>query len=333
MAQNQSYRNNRSNTTMGSALGGIRGNIQTKRYQGNQTYRSPYPRVDNLIDDGIDHINVYEGSKTDLGKALAHGSRIGFNHKIFGAFGNMEAFWHYIQSNERDDRIRQMKGQTLKRFAGQMTRGKVTNFRAIIADSNYQKVIQCKEIVEELKASELPFDCYYINQTGLRQRHQYSIWLIQAFEEIRKAIKEDRKPNFDNLLDREGSDIYEFVIPEYLRRKLKEQEEKASSSEPTPEASENDEVKRPVASLFSAKPDQQPEVVDTTVTSDTPTEETVVATDAPQEHTWGSIESVKFNADGTEMTTTVVDQNVPETSNLTSSEVDPTNLPAYAIES
>ena len=48
--------------------------------------------------DGVDHINIWERAETELGCILSHSSRLPFVHSIFGRFGNMEAFWHYIQS-------------------------------------------------------------------------------------------------------------------------------------------------------------------------------------------------------------------------------------------
>lgn len=272
--QNQNYRRNQNNQRgpMSEKLGNLRGSIQTRP---RQSYRAPYPSADTWIEDGLDHINIYERSKLDLGKALAHGNKLGFNHSIFGSFGNIEAFWHYIQSNERDDRIRQMKGETLKDFARQLTRSKVTNFRAIIIDANYQRIKQYKELVNAMIESELPFDCYYYNQSDIRQRHQYSIWLIQGFEEIRKALKENREPDLTRFLDVEDSEIYQFVVPAYLRNKLKKKEEEQSASSDKPS---DDESARPLASLFAAKPstvDEQPvaqEVVEQPAAEETKTE-------------------------------------------------------------
>lgn len=254
--QNQNYRRNQNNQrgAMSEKLGNLRGSIHTRP---RQSYRAPYPSADAWIEDGLDHINVYERSNVDLGKALAHGNKLGFNHSIFGSFGNIEAFWHYIQSNERDDRIRQMKGETLKDFAKQLTRSKVTNFRAIIIDANYQRIKQYKELLNAMIESTLPFDCYYYNQSDIRQRHQYSIWLIQGFEEIRKALKENREPDLSRFLDVEGSEIYQFVVPAYLRNKLKKKEEEQIAAEKT----SDEDVARPVASLLAAKlptADEQP---------------------------------------------------------------------------
>lgn len=179
-----------------------------------EDFRQPAPSPMKWIGDGEDHINIWEHGETELGCILSPNYDLGLNHSIFGRFANMEAFWHYIQSEERDDRIRSMNGQTLKKFSKMLTNTRVTNFRAIIMDSHYQRIKAYKVLVKSMKESTLPFDCYYINdKSGIRMRPVYFKWFLRGMEEIRNALKEDREPNFSFLLDRPGTDIYEFVVP------------------------------------------------------------------------------------------------------------------------
>jgi hypothetical protein len=164
--------------------------------------------------DGEDHINVWEHASSPLGKLLAHSSPHSFKHRYFGKFNSMESFWHYIQSEERDDRIRVMHGPTLRAFIKRIKMTKITNFRAIIMDSNWQRIRQHRDWMDRIAASSLPFDCYYISKdTQIRTRPTFFKWLIMGFEEIRTAIKDGREPCFDFLLDHTGSSIYQFVLP------------------------------------------------------------------------------------------------------------------------
>lgn len=164
--------------------------------------------------DGIDHINIWEQAETEIGKFLVHSSPYSIKHRYFGRFKTMEAFWHYIQSNERDDRIRNMSGPVLKKFSKQLTPARVVNFRAIVMDSNWQRIKQHPEQAEMVKESTLPFDCYFINnQSGIRTRPTFYKWLVMGFEEIRDALKEKREANFDFLLDVVKSTTYEFILP------------------------------------------------------------------------------------------------------------------------
>lgn len=175
--------------------------------------KDPSPSPMEWIGDGVDHINILRDGNTSLGDFLAHGTRFPFTHNIFGKFSNMESFWYYLQSTERDDRIRVLSGKPLMVFKGKLTFHRVTNFRAIIMDSNWQKIKQYKDVAIVMRDSVLPFDCYRIDSVrGLRIRPVYFKWLVVGFEEIRKALKEDREPNFDFLLDEEGSGIYDFCI-------------------------------------------------------------------------------------------------------------------------
>jgi hypothetical protein len=204
-------------------------NVRTTK-SGRQNNRNPMISPEMLGNDGDDHINIWDEGKTDLGKVLAHSTSIAFSHSIFGRFNSMEAFWHYIRSEERDDRIRVINSKALKKFVSKLTNVRVPNFRAIIMDSNWQKVNQYPAIVNAIKESTLPFDCYYVYQRtgGVRIRPVWAHWVIPGFEEIRRALKEDREPNFDNLKDTKNIGIYDAVLP---KRDVVAQEETSESEE------------------------------------------------------------------------------------------------------
>src|SRR5574343_285348 len=191
---------------MSEKLRDLRSDIHTRR-----SFFQPMSSPMNWVGDGIDHINIYSFGETDLGQALSHDSPVSFRHNRFGFFSSMEVFWHYIQSEERDDRIRSMSRPSFKKFKSKLTYTMVTNFRAIIMDSNYQRIAQNPKIVEAIKESVLPFDCYHNSNEHIRQRPKYFAWLLYGFEEIRKALKENREPDFKPLLDNPDSEIYQFV--------------------------------------------------------------------------------------------------------------------------
>lgn len=175
--------------------------------------KDPSPSPMEWIEDGVDHINILRNGKTSIGDFLAHGAKFPFTHNVFGKFSNMESFWYYIQSTERDDRIRVLTGKHLTSFKNKLTTQRVKNFRAIIMDSNWQKIKQYKEAVASMRDSELPFDCYGIDSNhGIRIRPIYFKWLLSGFEEIRRALKENREPDFTFLIDEKDSGIYDFCI-------------------------------------------------------------------------------------------------------------------------
>lgn len=162
------------------------------------------PAVDRIGIDGVDHINIWEKASTQLGIALSHMADLPFTHETYGKFRSVEGFWHYIRSVTRDDRTRMMAGYKAKKFGDSLESKRVEDFKAIIMDANWQKIRQYEPLVEELKKSTLPFDVYYLfnNDVDVRIRPASAFWLIEGFNEIRKCLKENTKPNFNFLRDR-----------------------------------------------------------------------------------------------------------------------------------
>lgn len=177
--------------------------------------KDPFGTLKNPMEigqDNVDHINMFAHGDSTLGRYLSMSSNVELRHSIFKTFSCVDSFRYWISSVERDDSIRTMKGKRLFAFARTQTQARVTNFRAIVLDANYQRIMQNKPLVEALIDSTLPLDCYRVDRdTGLRIRPPFAKWFIWGMEEIRKALKADREPNFDILLDRKGTKIYEFV--------------------------------------------------------------------------------------------------------------------------
>jgi hypothetical protein len=187
-----------------------------------KTFMEPYQDVMMLINDGEDHINIWAGATTELGKILDHNGPLPLNHSYFNNFDSMTAFWYYIRSKERDDRIRAMRPTAAYRFGKSLTLTRVSNFKAIIGDSNWQRIKANKSLTEMIKKSTLPFDCYFVlRDTGMRRRPSFFGWLLWSFEEIRSAIKEGREPDFSSLLDVTDSGIYDFVLPKHVLETIK----------------------------------------------------------------------------------------------------------------
>lgn len=171
------------------------------------------PSPMSLKTDGEDHINIWDRSKIDLGKSLSHYSNIGFRHSIFDHFSTMEGFWYWLSCTEHDDRLRSRVGTPLRELSSHMTKMTVPNFQCIIMAANWEKINQHEKLARLVKESELPFDCYYVQRKNpqLRIRPPYAHWLIPGFEEIRKALKENREPNFEFLREKgkPGDDFHE----------------------------------------------------------------------------------------------------------------------------
>lgn len=209
---------------MYDSLAGLRNRVRPTevRKQQYNGIKDPSPSPLEWKGDGEDHINIWIEGQTTLGQYLALDSDLPFTHKYFGRFQSVECFWFYIQSQERDDRLRSMRGQTLKTFSRKLTRHRVTNFQAIIADTMYQRVMAYKKLQDAIRESTLPFDYYYVERSGeihLPVRPNFFKWIVAAVNEIRKALQGNREPNFSFLMDIKNVNIYKFVLPESVFRK------------------------------------------------------------------------------------------------------------------
>lgn len=189
--------------TLGEKLGQIKGLMKDKSFKTED--KSTLPPVEQIGVDGVNHINIWERASTDLGVALSHMADLPFTHETYGKFRSIEGFWHYIRSISRDDRTRMMAGYKAKKFGDTLESQRVDDFKAIIMDANWQKVKQYPPIIEEIKNSTLPFDYYYIfnNEENVRIRPASAYWLLEGFNVIRQAIKEDSIPDFSFLKDRQ----------------------------------------------------------------------------------------------------------------------------------
>lgn len=190
-------------------------NTKGKKFKEHNSIFAPYPiNPNNLGKDGEDHINISPYAKTELGKVLSNEIAVDVRHKIFGKFTSVTGFWYYIKSKERDDRCRKLVGKSLKDFSKGLTLSEVKNFRAIILDTVWMKVNQYPAVIEELKNSTLPFDCYFEDRnTHLRQRPNYFAWFLEGMSEIRSALQENRQPSLSKFLDDPSTGIYDFVSP------------------------------------------------------------------------------------------------------------------------
>lgn len=152
--------------------------------------------------DGVHHINIWENADTELGVGLSHMTDAPFEHPEFGPFASVEGFWQWLRDASHDDRHRTTHGRAARNGSRDKEICFVDNFRYKIMMANWYKVQTYDYFKDELKKSELPFEMYYVfkEENGIKVRPSPAYWLIAGFEEIRRAVKEDREPNFDYLL-------------------------------------------------------------------------------------------------------------------------------------
>lgn len=198
------------------------------------------PALNNIGEDGRDHINVWEHGVTNLGKALNHLADMPFVHSTYGKFKSMEGFWYYITSVKIDDNLRRLSGYKARKYGESLESKRIENFRKIIADANWQKIKSYPGLMAELKELDLALDSYFIipkkNKTDedIRSRPASASWIVPGIHEIRLALQQNREPNFDFLNDNPKSnnskisfksnlrDIYSAPVPAKQKKVLKD---------------------------------------------------------------------------------------------------------------
>lgn len=163
--------------------------------------------------DGVDHINISTSGRTAIGQFLAHNSDNAVVSPIFGRFPSVRALWMWLLSADRDDRYRN-RGHNAGRNQN-AGRRQVPNFRAIILDTDWNKLKQYPAAAEALKKSTAPLDTYfYDTETKIRMPRRPSTfyWLVEGWEELRRALREGVEPDLSPWLDVPGSGVYDFAF-------------------------------------------------------------------------------------------------------------------------
>lgn len=190
-------------------------------------YRSP----EDWVEDGVDHINIDSNAATDLGRMLSGNYNARWSHELFENFLCLDGFWNYIRSVERDDKLRGMFGQRLKEHSRELTNRPLRHFRAVLIDSQYQRILCLSKLHRLMMENELPFDSYYVNHNGLKKRSNNHDWMIEGHTAIQTAIHRGVEPDLSFLCDGQTSDIYESVRPKIPPHMLERQQQQQRQRE------------------------------------------------------------------------------------------------------
>lgn len=146
-----------------------------------------------LTKDGIDHINIYSKGETELGRLLSNFAHTPFVCKD-GRFASLEGYWYWLSvspNNPRRDELRRLWGFQAKKL-GRDLRGRDWNedeeFRLSICEAIVCKVEQNRLIEDLLKASQLPFEHYYI-MDGNVVPVKGADWLINFIANYRMKLQ------------------------------------------------------------------------------------------------------------------------------------------------
>lgn len=176
-------------------------NVKSQALRKHPTSHSPAPpkrkKKETKVnpDDGVTHINIWIHAQTHLGRMLSHFYKMRFTHPVLGPFNSMEGLWHYVKTEEKDDTLRKLYGPHAKDYGHQLTQQYIENFRAIIIAANFYKIERNENLKMMMVESTLPFRYYYYHgpQDVFVEPPEYK-WLVEGFEEIRRMLRENRRP-------------------------------------------------------------------------------------------------------------------------------------------
>jgi hypothetical protein len=145
----------------------------------------------NVLNDGIDHINVYSQGKTFLDAFLSNWYRYPIILDDLGRFESVEGLWYWLST--KDERLRNMSGFAAKKL-GKLLPRLVTlpddQFKSIIKQAIKIKVAGGPEYFNFVK-STLPFAHYYVFKG--KQVDAGHTWIIEYLEQLRTELKDNLK--------------------------------------------------------------------------------------------------------------------------------------------
>jgi hypothetical protein len=141
--------------------------------------------------DGIDHINIYSQSKTELGRFLSNFAYSPFDHPEDGNFVSVEGYWYWLGC--KNDQLRTLYGAMAKKI------GREYDAPDYIEDSEFKRKIKIAILIKiknsnflnMFKESTLPFLHYY-NYKGKIVVPKEGVWVIEYIENLRKFLGEQK---------------------------------------------------------------------------------------------------------------------------------------------
>ena len=145
----------------------------------------------NVLNDGIDHINVYSQGKTMLGVFLSNWTRYPIILDDLGRFESVEGLWYWLST--KNDRLKTMSGFAAKKLGRSLPRFVTIDdamFKECIKVAIRKKVAGGPQYFNFVK-STLPFAHYYVFKG--KQVDAGYIWIVEYLEQLRTELKDNLK--------------------------------------------------------------------------------------------------------------------------------------------
>jgi predicted NAD-dependent protein-ADP-ribosyltransferase YbiA (DUF1768 family) len=146
--------------------------------------------------EGIDHINAYSKSRTELGKLLSNFAYTEFTCKD-GRFASIEAYWYWLICEDHPDRdkLKLLSGFVAKREGRKLSDGDWRDddeFKGKILRACWKKVLLSDRLKELLRESDLPIVHYYAygNPPKINTPTR-GLWIWEWYEKARAYLKDN----------------------------------------------------------------------------------------------------------------------------------------------
>lgn len=118
------------------------------------------------LTEGVDHINVYSKSKTEVGKLLSNFAHTPFELDGAGQFASIEAYWYWLKTGSKHEQLRNLHGFKAKEIGQKLDPEYVDGFDDFIDKAIEAKIMQNPSILTMLQTCTLPFMHYYTYGKG-----------------------------------------------------------------------------------------------------------------------------------------------------------------------
>lgn len=159
------------------------------------------PRPLSWKEDGVDHINICGTGATELGRVLHPSSELKFTHSFFGPFVSMSAFWDFLNSGAKDDRLRSYHPARRSALLRKLELFSFEYSHYLLMQATWERIKAYPTLTKILKDNNLPLDYYRYNDTSpYPQRITRQWWVVEAIETIRTALQKDEEPDFSKWM-------------------------------------------------------------------------------------------------------------------------------------
>jgi hypothetical protein len=148
-----------------------------------------------IENDGIDHINIYSKSKTELGRLLSNFSYSPITLKDDGFFTSIEGYWYWLLCAHPDkDLLRKewgFKAKELGRYLNALDypAKESSLFQGKVQSAIFEKANSLPRIQELITLTNLPFVHYYVVNGKVKMVNDCP-WLMECWELIRTYFLE-----------------------------------------------------------------------------------------------------------------------------------------------